>query len=57
VLEFLTELLILSSGALQDKIRFIYELYIFSEGNVMAEDEFFLCMEKLIKCLCNIGEI
>ena len=23
----------------------------------MSEDEFYLCCEKLLKCLCNIGEI
>jgi hypothetical protein len=57
VLEFLTELMLLSSGLLREKIRYLYELYIFSEGKEMTEDEFFLCIEKLMKSLCNIGEI
>ena len=64
VIEFLTSLLILSIGSLTQKLECnvhpgLFYLYQLEDdtGDEMTPEEFFSCVYKTLKAMCNIGEI
>ena len=56
-IELLTNLVILSSGKLEERIKTLFHLYCFDEQSSMTPPEFLHCAEKAMKSLCEIGSI
>ncbi|CAG9319478.1 unnamed protein product [Blepharisma stoltei] len=57
VIEFLTGLIILSNGKLEDRLKTLFSLYCFEDQSTMTPDEFGFCIEKCLRAICNVGEI
>jgi serine/threonine protein kinase len=56
-IDLLTNLLILSNGNLEDRLKTLFALYCFDEQSTMTQPEFVVCMEKSMRALCEIGSI
>lgn len=56
-IDLLTNLLILSNGKLEDRLKTLFQLYCFDEQSSMTQSEFSVCLERSIKALCEIGSI
>lgn len=57
VIEFLTCLIILSNGKLDERLKTLFSLYCFEDQSTMTPDEFSFCVEKCLRAICNVGEI
>jgi hypothetical protein len=38
-------------------MRYLYDFFIFSDLTEMSPEEFYICIDKSLRALCNIGEI
>lgn len=56
-IELLTNLVILSNGKLEERLKTLFHLYCFDEQSSMTQLEFLNCADKSIKTLCEIGSI
>lgn len=56
-IDLLTNLLILSNGKLDDRLKTLFHLYCFEEQSSMSQAEFVVCMERSMRALCEIGSI
>lgn len=62
VIEFLTSLLMTSVGHLETKLKCnsyldLFEFYQFEDEKTMTPDEFYVCMDKSLRAICNEGHI
>lgn len=55
--DLLTNLVILSNGKLEDRLKTLFHLYCFDEQSSMTQSEFTVCLEKSMRALCEIGLI
>lgn len=62
VIEFITSLLIMSTGHIELKIRCkiyldLFELYQFEDETTLTPDEFYVCIDKCFRSLCEEGQM
>ena len=57
VIEFLTGLIILSSGSLEDRLKCLFKLYCVEDQSCMMFEELSECLENSLMALCNLGEV
>jgi len=47
----------MSSGNLELKLQYLFNFFIFSDEEEMTPEEFYICIDKSLRALCNIGEV
>lgn len=57
VLEFLTGLVLMSIGPLEEKLSVLYELFQFEYEEHMTSEEFYVCIDKCFRAVCEEGSI
>lgn len=62
VLGFLTKLIVMSNGCLEKKFKCtfytgLYDFYRFDSPDTMTSEEFYVCIDKTLKSICNEGYI
>ncbi len=48
---------LVSCGLLGVKMRYLFDFFIFSDEQDMSPEEFYICIDKSLRALCNLGEI